>query len=145
MPLSQRSFESLPEVIAGGRRLTVENVWDHEGKLVFKFEGIDSISDAESLAGCDVCVPREERAPLEEGAFYVSDLIGCEVLDFRSGKHLGAVTGWHEFGPAPLLEVRTPEDKELLIPFARSMCREIAPEQRRIVVELPEGLLDLNA
>ena len=64
----------------GGRReLQVEEHWFHKGGVVLKFAGVDSISDAEQLAGLELQVPLGQRAELETGAAYVSDVVGCEV------------------------------------------------------------------
>ena len=125
------------------RRFPVEDVWEHQGRLVIKLGGVDSIEDAERLRGCDVCVPREERLPASEGEYHVSDLIGCRVED-PSGREVGTVVAWQEAGGPMLLEVRPPGGGEILVPFARSICLSIDPAAKRIIVELPEGLEDLN-
>ena len=127
---------------AGVRPIELESVWDHRGRLVFKFRGVDSISDAEPLQGAEVRVPRGERAPLAEEEFYQSDLIGCEVVERSTGERLGAVVDWVENGGPPLLEVHG-VGKPFLIPFAKAICVEIDVRGRRIAVELPEGLRDL--
>jgi 16S rRNA processing protein RimM len=126
-----------------GSRHEVEEVWLHDGRPVFKFRGIDSISDAEPWQGAEVRIPMEERAELAPGEFYQSDLVGCEVFE-RSGAPVGRVTGWQETGGAGLLEVTGDGGEETLVPFARSICVEIDPAHRRIVVDLPEGLKELN-
>ncbi len=135
-------FEGLAEVFlfGNGERIEVEETWFHQGTLVFKFRGVDTISDAERLYGVEVRVPIEQRIPLEPGEFFQSDLIGCEVVDRRSGQSLGSVSAWQEGGGSGLLVV----DNGLLIPFVRAICVEIDPAARRIAVELPEGLKDLN-
>ena len=120
--------------------LQVENTWFHQGTLIFKFRGIDTISDAERLAGSEVRIPLAERAPLDPGEFFQSDLIGCQVVDRRSGESLGKVQDWADGGGSGLLVL----EGDLMIPFARSICVEIDPAARRIAVELPEGLKDLN-
>src|SRR5215470_8779369 len=63
------------------RELKIEDAWPHKDWLVLKFSGIDSISDAEPLVGSELQVPFSERAELEAGAAYVSDLVGCAVSD----------------------------------------------------------------
>ena len=118
----------------------VESTWFHNGTLIFKFRGVETISDAERLSGAEVRVPLAERAALEPGEFFESDLIGCEVIDRRTGELLGRVSGWEDAGGAGLLAV----GDNLLIPFANSICVEIDPAARRIAVELPEGLKELN-
>ena len=139
-------YQSLKEVCvfpsshSGWERLEVESVWVHGGVLIFKFAGIDSISEAEKLRGAEVRIPWRERAPLEPGEYFQSDLLGCEVVDHRSGASLGRVTGWDDAGGAGLLVL----EGGALIPFARSICVEIDPVRKRIAVELPEGLKELN-
>jgi 16S rRNA processing protein RimM len=125
---------------AEGDRLEVETTWFHNGVLIFKFQGVDSIEDAERLNGAEVRVPLSQRIPLEPGEYFESDLLGCEVVDRRTGESLGRVTRWDDGGGSGLLVV----EGDLLIPFARSICVEIDPAAKRIAVELPEGLKDLN-
>jgi 16S rRNA processing protein RimM len=140
-------YQSLKEVFlfapsgpAQGERYAVDGTWFHGGTLVFKFHGVDTISDAECLYGCEVCVPASERTPLDAGEYFQSDLMGCDVVDRDSGESLGLVTGWDDGGGNGLLVVAG----SLLIPFARSICVEIDLPARRIAVELPAGLKDLN-
>jgi 16S rRNA processing protein RimM len=140
--LSRRP-ERVKRALVRGVALDVEEVWFHGDRVIFKFQGIDSISDAEPLAGADVCIPKEERLPLEEGEFYHTDLIGCEVVD-GAGRVLGRVENFQESGGPALLAVRRENGKELLIPFVKAFCRTIDVERRRIEVELPEGLEELE-
>jgi len=146
-PLSSKleRFENLHEVylFGAGERREVESTWFHNGTLIFKFQGVDSISEAELLAGTEVRVPASQRIHLDEGEFFQDDLIGCDVIDRRTGESLGPVSAWDDGGGSGLLVVGQDHD-ELLIPFSRSICVEIDPAGRRIVVELPEGLKDIN-
>ena len=123
--------------------MTVERIWSHGEHVIFKFQGVDTISDAERLAGADVLIPLDQRPSPPEGEYYRSDLIGCEVFD-EIGRALGTVVDWQETGATPLVEVRTLEGRELLIPFAASIFKKIDLPARRIDVNLPEGLADLN-
>jgi 16S rRNA processing protein RimM len=124
-----------------GRRYEVESTWFHNATLVFKFRGVDTISDAEPLIGAEVRVPIADRTSLDEGEFFESDLVGCEVVDRKTGESLGRVTRFDDGGSSGMLVVG---NEELLIPFVRSICVEIDPAAKRIAVELPEGLKDLN-
>lgn len=142
MPLSERA-ERLTSVWVNNQPYQIERIWRHEDRLIFKFAGVDSISDAEKLAGCDVTIPGEERPPAPEDEYYHSDLIGCRVVELGSGRVLGEVEDWQEYGGPPLLQVKTQGGREILIPFAKAICREIDVAGRRIGVELPEGLDDL--
>ena len=127
-------------LFGSGQRYEVESAWFHDGTLILKFQGIDSISEAEKLSGAEVRIPESERTPLETGEFFQTDLVGCEVIERQTGASLGRVTDWQDSGGPGLLVV----EGGLMIPFARSICVEIDPAARRIVVVLPEGLKDLN-
>ncbi|HYI92140.1 MAG TPA: ribosome maturation factor RimM [Bryobacteraceae bacterium] len=122
-----------------GKHAELESSWVHQGLLVLKFVGFDSRTEAEDLQGWFVCVPEDERPELDEGQVYLSDLVGCEVIA-SDGRSIGVVTGWQDIGGPVLLEV----GDNLLIPFVEQICREVDTEGRRIKVELPEGLEDLN-
>jgi 16S rRNA processing protein RimM len=127
-------------LFGNGDAFEVERVWDHEGTIVFKFRGIDSISDAEKLRGAEVRVPKSQRVELEEGEYFHADLVGCEVRESVSDRLIGSVTGWEEYGGPALLEV---DNGRLLIPFVKAICVDIRPEERLIRVDLPEGLESL--
>jgi 16S rRNA processing protein RimM len=139
-------YESLSEVflfgagpLRDGQGYQVESTWFHNGVLIFKFQGIETITDAELLRGSEVRVPASQRVALDPGEYFQSELIGCDVIDRSTGESLGRVTDFDEDAGPGLIVVG-----ELLIPFTRAICVEIDPAGRRIAVELPEGLKDLN-
>lgn len=123
------------------------------GRVVLHFAGVDSIEQAAKLAGKEVVVPLTERLPLDGGASYISDLIGCTVYDH--GTALGIVDDV-EFATtpdgtrrledaAPLLSVTAPEGHEILIPFAHAYLVELDTAAQSIRMDLPEGLAEINA
>ncbi len=125
------------------RELRLEGFWPHKSRLVLKFAGVDSINDAEALAGCEIQIPLAERAILQAGAAYVGDLIGCTVS--AGGRDIGSVADIQfGAGEAPLLVVRR-DKRELLIPLAAEYLRRLDTAARRIEMELPEGMLELDA
>ncbi|MGC2697110.1 MAG: ribosome maturation factor RimM [Candidatus Angelobacter sp.] len=131
---------------AGGisqrRELELDAYWFHKGMVVLKFAGVDSISEAETLIGCEIQVPFSERAELGTDEFYVSDLAGCTVTD--SGHEIGQIRDVQfGSGEAPLLIVQG--KKEQLIPFAAAYIEKVDLEQRRVNMKLPEGMLELDA
>lgn len=124
------------------REMELEDHWFHKGHVVLKFQGVDSISDAETLVGCEVQVPRAERTELEAGEIYVSDLVGCAVYD--AGREIGKIEDVQfGAGEAPLLVIRG--EKEHLVPFVTEYVENIALQQQRVEMKLPEGMLELDA
>jgi len=129
------------------RELAVEDHWPHKGRIILKFAGVDSINDAELLKGCDLQVPAQERAMLEVGAYYVNDLVGCEVFDTSSdiAKSLGHISEVQfDAGDAPLLTVMQ-GTKEQMVPFAEDYIVRVDTAAKRIEMNLPDGMLDLDA
>ena len=129
------------------REVTVEDVWPHKSFLVLKFRGIETISDAEPLIGAELQLPVCERANLDPGWTYLSDLIGCTVFDGE--REIGQIEDVQfGAGEAPLLVVRGKEQKAKLpyeIPFAEAYLEKLDLERKQVRMKLPEGLLDVNA
>lgn len=129
------------------RPVQVERLWYHNGRPVFKFFGIDSIADAEIWRGADLLAPESERARPEEGEYSHAELIGCEVWASAGepppGLILGLVRGIEDYGGQTLLRVEKRGGGEMLIPFAKAICREIDVARKIIRAELPEGLTEL--
>ena len=135
------------ELNGRSKLVRVEKVWSnpsiYQGRPVFKFEGIDSMTEAESWQGAGIFVAPSEVAQPEEGAYSYADLIGSRVFSLASSDTLGVVEAIEEYGGPPVLRLRGADGKEILIPFARAICQKIDPASKTIGVELPEGLLDL--
>jgi len=129
------------------REVRVEELWPHKSWLILKFAGVDSIDDAETLKGAELQVPQSERAELEPGWTYLSDLVGCTVFD--GGREVGKVVDVaFGAGEAPLLVVRGDGQAAKLpyeIPFAEAFLEEVDVTQKQIRMKLPEGLLEVNA
>ena len=137
------SLWALAEEDGRRRKLEVKEVWPHKGFLVLSFAGVDSISDAEALAGCELQVPCHERAQLEPGWAYISDLVGCTVCD--GPREIGRVEEVRlGAGEAPLLVVRE-GNRELEIPYAQAHLENLDIEGKRIRMRLPQGMLELDA
>jgi len=124
-------------------KLEIEDLWPHKGLLVLKFAGIESMTDAEDLVGFELQIPRSERAQLDTGWTYVSDLVGCTVFDH--GREIGHIEDVQfGAGEAPLLIVAS-DDKKLDVPFAEAYLESVDAKQRQVRMNLPEGMLEINA
>jgi 16S rRNA processing protein RimM len=130
------------------RELEVEDLWLHKGLLVLKFAGVDSITAAEGLIGSELQVPQADRGRLEAGWTYISDLIGCRVLNH--GREIGRIADVQfGAGEAPLLIVAgSGEGGEVAkydVPFAEAYLEGIDAARREVRMKLPEGMLEVNA
>jgi 16S rRNA processing protein RimM len=129
---------------AGRRELEVEELWPHKGLQVLKLAGVDSISEAETLVGSELQVPRSQRSELQAGWNYVSDLVGSAVLD--RGREIGRIEDIQfGAGEAPLLIVRDAGGRLLEIPFAEAYLDSVDVERKQVRMKLPDGLLEVNA
>jgi 16S rRNA processing protein RimM len=124
-----------------------------QGRVVLHLAGIDSIEQAETLAHLEVIVPDTARVELPEDEEYIDDLLDCQVFD--GDALVGSVTavdfpttpdgGRRLAQAAPLLTVTTPAGDEVLIPYVQSFLICLSTANKRIDMQLPAGLLDLNA
>jgi len=126
------------------RELEVEDLWPHKEWIVLKFLGVDSITDAEALIGCELQVPGSQRAELGAGWNYVSDLVGCTVLDH--GNKIGRIADVQfGAGEAPLLVVADDAGRKFDVPFAEAYLERVDIAQRQVRMNLPQGMLEINA
>jgi 16S rRNA processing protein RimM len=125
--------------------VTLEHAWPHQGRMVLKFAGVDSIESASRLRGQHVWIPWEERIQLPPDHYYFWELKGCRVLTEREGVpcEIGTVTEVEATGGVDLLHVATGRG-EVLIPLAQSICTRIDTLRKTIVIDPPEDLLELN-
>jgi 16S rRNA processing protein RimM len=125
------------------REIAVEDLWPHKSFLVLKFQGVETISDAEPLVGAELQLPSSRRARLEPGWTYLSDLIGCVVFDGE--REIGPIENV-EFGAgeAPLLVVPSGAKLPYEIPFAEAYLERLDLERKQVRMKLPEGLLEVN-
>lgn len=136
-------FEELDEVMldTGKERipLRIEGVKYFKQLVILKFEGYDTIESIEKYKGRDLLISREDAAPLEEGEFYICDLIGLRVVS-TEGEDLGVLEDVMSTGANDVFVARTPDGKELLLPYIDECIREISTEKKCITVYLMPGL-----
>ncbi len=127
---------------AGARTLIVIASREHHGRWIVGFEGISTIEEAERLRDADLRVPPGELHALGAGRYYVHDLAGCEVMT-AGGETLGRVDRVELGTGTPLLVVAGTRG-EILVPLAETICRRVDVAAKQIVIEPPDGLIDLN-
>jgi 16S rRNA processing protein RimM len=126
-------------------RVTLTAVRFQRGRPVVGIAGVETMNDAEALAGLELRVPVETLRALPAGTFYRHDLIGCRV-ETRAGAAVGIVEDVEGGAGGSRLVVAGANGRgEVLIPLVSEICTLIEPGAKRIVIDPPDGLLDANA
>ncbi len=139
-------FEEVEELVLvapGGERKTgrLEDFWFQNDRVILKLAGYDDVEEAKQLVGFEFAVPEEERVPLPDDHYNDWELEGCTVK--VGNESIGKVKSVIKTGGAEILVIADENGKERLIPLADSIVVEIDLEAKTIVVDPPEGLLDL--
>jgi 16S rRNA processing protein RimM len=127
----------------GIEALIVVTMRVHKGRPIVGFDGCAKIEDVERLVGAELRVPEASLRPLDEGSYYLHDLVGCmvETIDQRPVGTVVRVDGGARGSHLAVAGARG----EVLIPLAQEICVEIDVRAKRIRIDPPEGLLDVNA
>lgn len=141
-----RRFEKLKDVILDTgkekRNLEVQSVRFFKNMVILKFKGIDNINDIERYKGKDLLVTRENAVPLEEGEYFIADLIDLEVFE-DTGRKLGILDDVMQTSANDVYVVKNEDTgKEILLPAIEECILDISLEERKITVHLMEGLVD---
>lgn len=136
-------FETLPKVyLKRKNELTekiIEKVGYHKNQVILKFKGCDTIEEAETLRGMYLLVKRDDLEPLEEGVYYIADLIGLDVYT-DEGELLGKVDDIYSTGANDIYVVKDEMGKQKLLPGTKEVIKETNLPEGKIVVHLIEGL-----
>ena len=126
------------------RALTVAGVRPHQDRLLLSFSGVPDVDAARELAGGELCVPEGEAFPVPEGFYYSHRIQGFRCED-RQGRLLGVAAGLEQAPGGPLLSVETPAGRTALVPFVDAIVVSVDPDARRIVLDPPDGLMELSS
>ncbi len=122
--------------------ITVATVRFHQDRPIIGIDGVSDMNAAERLAGTELRVPVDRLAALPQGTFYRHDLVGCQV-ETAAGEPVGVVAEVEGALDGSRLVLNTPGG-EVLVPLVADICRIVDPAGKRIVIDPPEGLLELN-
>ena len=139
-------FDDLEEVVLvspRGEQKTgsIEDFWFQKDRVVLKLGGYDDVDAARELIGYEFAVPESDRVQLEQDEFYDWELEGCTVK--VGDESIGQVRSVMKTGGAEILVVADESGNEKLVPLASEIVVQIDPAAKTIVVDPPEGLLDL--
>jgi len=139
-----RRFDEFKNVLVGNEKdkktLNVENVKYLKNAVIVKFKESSNMEDVEKLKGLFIYVDRENAVKLPKDTFFICDLIGLEVFE-TDGSCLGIIKDIISTGSNDVYIVKS-DDKEILIPALKSVVKEVSIIDKKMVVTLPEGLLD---
>lgn len=114
----------------------------HKGDFLrTRFEDIDSEEDADGILGCEVYLPLSELPELEGDKFYFHEIIGFDAEDQRLGI-VGQIVGVNDSSAQPLFEIKK-GDIEILVPMIDDFIVKVDRENKKIILNTPEGLIDL--
>lgn len=125
----------------GMHKCRIESVKYFKGSVIIKLEGIDTPEAAAAYREHFLLVDRQNAVKLPEDTFFICDIIGSRVFD-ENGSELGELQDVLQTGSNDVYVVRNESGREILIPALKSVVRSVLPEQKRIDVVVPKGLLD---
>jgi|SRR5699024_10566433 len=121
--------------------LTIIKERIHKNHLLLQFEEISNLTEAEKLKGKYLMVKEEQLPELPENEYYIYEILDCEVYTLDD-EYLGKISNIFKTGANDVWEITTEDGKEHLIPFIDDVVKIIQPEEKRILIELMEGLLE---
>jgi len=136
MPLTDdlKRFKKLKSVLIDGKEVVVEGVKLQSAKAILKLEGFDKIEDTVVLRDKYISVVREEAVELEEGEYYVADLIGCMVFD-ENGLQLGKIYDVISTGSNDVYWVKDEKKKDVLIPVLKEIVLSVDIDSEKIIIK----------
>lgn len=123
------------------RELIIDGHRMHKGFDLVHFKGLDNINDVEQFKGLSLKVPESQLYDLNENEYYYHEIIGCDVVT-TDGEHIGVVKEILSPGANDVWVVKQPKGKDILIPYIEDVVMDVNVEQKRIVIEPMEGLLE---
>lgn len=138
-------FKKCDEVILvtreGELNLHVERVKFFKNMVILKFREFNNINEVEGFRKCDLMVTRENALPLEEGQYYLCDVIGADVVE-EDGSHIGVVMDVIETGANNVFSIRTDEGREVLFPVIPDCIKKVDTSGRVVTAHIMKGLME---
>ena len=125
----------------GTKTFTLKVVGQHKGLVVVRIKGVNDRNAADALKGQTLYMKRSLRPETEEDEFYFSDLLGLKA-ELVDGTAFGDVVEAEDFGGGPFLEIATPANGRVLVPFTKAAVPVVDIEGGRVVIDPPDGLLE---
>ena len=133
-------FSEIEAVYLNGRRCRIRKVRYMKNMAVLKLEGIDDRNAAEAVRNQELMLPKEELWEQPEDTYFVDDLVGCSVVS-EDGSPVGTLKAVHSRPAQDLYEIESEDGKSFLIPAVKEFVKEVNVPEKRIVIQIIEGLL----
>ena len=134
------TFEYLKRVFINNKEYNVESVKSQKNFFLLKLAELNKVEEAELLKGKIINAQEDEMLPLPEGVYYIKDIIGLSV--YEGEKFIGEITDWIETGSNNVYVIKRSKGKDVLIPAIDSVIKEIDIENKRMSVNMLEGLME---
>lgn len=140
---TKERYEDYDELLVGNQKkvMKIEQIRYHKNMVIAKLEGLDHINDAERLKDEELYVRRDELDELEDGAFYVEDMIGLSVVDEKEGQ-IGTLKDVLQYTAQDVYVVKRKGAADVLIPAVKAFVKSVDMEAKEIHVKLIEGMLE---
>jgi len=122
------------------KELEIEEVKYHKNQVLLKFKGVETVEQAEMLRNAILEIDRKDAIPLEEGEYFIADLLESEVYT-DEGEKLGILEEIFNTGSNDIYVVKNELGKSILLPRIKEVFKEIDVENKKIIVHLIEGLI----
>lgn len=122
------------------KELQIEEVKYQKNMVLVKFKGIETVENAEKLRNSFVEIDRADAIPLEEGQYFIADLLGLDVF-LDTGEKLGVLEDIYNTGSSDIYVVKNELGKQFLLPYIDEVIKQINLEERKIIVHIIEGLI----
>ncbi len=137
-------FDNLKKVYIKSKKidkeLPIEEVIYHKNMVLIKFKGIETVEEAEKLKNAYVEIDRAEAIPLEEGQYFIADLLGLDVY-LDTGEKLGVLEDIYNTGSSDIYVVKNELGKQFLLPYIDDVIKQIDIDEGKITVHIIEGLI----
>ena len=137
-------FDNLKKVHIKSKKvdeeLQIEEVKYHKNMVLVKFKGIETVENAEKLRNSYVEIDRADAIPLEEGQYFIADLLGLDVF-LDTGEKLGVLEDIYNTGSSDIYVVKNELGKQFLLPYIDDVIKQINLDEEKIIVHIIEGLI----
>ena len=134
-------FEEITRVFINNKEYIITSVSYQKGMVLLNLDTLNTLTDAEAFKNLVISAERDDFDELPEDVYYVTDLIGCKVLEDNS--LIGVISDVTATGGVDLYEIKRPDNKPLYLPAAKEYIISVDIYNRTIQVKIPEGLLEL--